>query len=123
MRTFSICARHPNKKVNFQEAQNLEKETSRMEGGDAVTLHNVQEAHERIKKYIHCTQVMTSASLDAMTGAKLFFKCENFQHAGVFKARGAFNAVFSLSEEEASHGVVTSSSGTAYILIFMFNSA
>jgi threonine dehydratase len=55
--------------------------------------------------------VLTSQALDEQTGARVFFKCENFQRAGVFKARGAFNAVFSLTEEEASHGVVTSSSG------------
>src|ERR1700733_2505899 len=54
---------------------------------------------------------MTSAVLHAQAGARLFFKCENFQRAGVFKARGAFNAVYSLSDQEASHGVVTSSSG------------
>ena len=54
---------------------------------------------------------MTSATLDAQTGAKLFFKCENFQRAGVFKARGAFNCVFSLSEDAAANGVVSSSSG------------
>ena len=55
--------------------------------------------------------MLTSKALDEQTGARVFFKCENFQRAGVFKARGAFNAVFSLTEEEASHGVVTSSSG------------
>ena len=55
--------------------------------------------------------MLTSQALDEQTGARVFFKCENFQRAGVFKARGAFNAVFSLTEEEASHGVVTSSSG------------
>jgi len=54
---------------------------------------------------------MTSTVLDAQTGARLFFKCENFQRAGVFKARGAFNAVYSLTDQQASHGVVTSSSG------------
>ena len=83
---------------------------------DAVGLAQVREAHERIKEYIHCTPVMTNATLDSMTGAKLFFKCENFQHAGVFKVRGAFNAVFSLSDEEASHGVVTSSSGISFLI-------
>ena len=55
--------------------------------------------------------MLTSKALDEQTGARVFFKCENFQRAGVFKARGAFNAVFSLTEEQASHGVVTSSSG------------
>jgi threonine dehydratase len=54
---------------------------------------------------------MTSASLDSETGARILFKCENFQRAGVFKSRGAFNAVYSLTDQEASYGVVTSSSG------------
>lgn len=54
---------------------------------------------------------MTSASLDRQTGSRLFFKCENLQRAGVFKTRGAFNAVYSLSDVESARGVVTSSSG------------
>jgi threonine dehydratase len=76
-----------------------------------ITLDVVREAHDRISRLIHRTAVLTSSVLDAQTGARLFFKCENFQRAGVFKARGAFNAVFSLSEMEAARGVVTSSSG------------
>jgi threonine dehydratase len=60
---------------------------------------------------VHRTPVITSASLDRLTGARLFFKCENLQRAGVFKTRGAFNAVYSLSDAEAARGVVTSSSG------------
>jgi threonine dehydratase len=76
-----------------------------------ITLDVVREAHVRISRFVHRTAVMTSAVLDAQAGAKLFFKCENFQRAGVFKARGAFNAVYSLSDQEASLGVVTSSSG------------
>jgi threonine dehydratase len=54
---------------------------------------------------------MRSETLDQMAGAHLYFKCENFQRAGVFKTRGAFNAIMSLSESEAPHGVATSSSG------------
>lgn len=57
------------------------------------------------------TPVLTSAALDEKCGARLFFKCENFQKTGAFKARGAHNAVFALSEEEAARGVVTHSSG------------
>ncbi len=68
-------------------------------------------AHERIQPYIHRTPVLRCASLDRITGAELFFKCENFQRVGAFKFRGATNAVFSLSESEASRGVVTHSSG------------
>ena len=76
-----------------------------------ITLDVIREAHARIIGFIHRTAILTSAVLDAQAGARLFFKCENFQRAGVFKARGAFNAVYSLTDEEASHGVVTSSSG------------
>jgi threonine dehydratase len=76
-----------------------------------VTLPVVREAHARIARFIHRTAVVTSTALDDETGARIFFKCENFQRAGVFKARGAFNAVYSLTDQEASHGVVTSSSG------------
>ncbi len=68
-------------------------------------------AAERIRAVAHRTPVLTCASLDAMTGAALFFKCENFQRVGAFKFRGAANAVLSLSDEEAGRGVATHSSG------------
>ncbi len=68
-------------------------------------------AHERIKPYIKRTPVMQSAHLDDLTGAELFFKCENFQEPGAFKVRGATNAVFGLNEEQAALGVATHSSG------------
>lgn len=68
-------------------------------------------AHERIRPRTHRTPVLTSHSIDAMAGAELFFKCENLQKTGSFKIRGATNAIFSLSEEEARRGVVTHSSG------------
>ena len=68
-------------------------------------------AHERIRPRIHETPVLTSRSIDAMAGAELFFKCENLQKTGSFKIRGATNAIFLLSEEEAQRGVVTHSSG------------
>ena len=68
-------------------------------------------AHRRIHPYIHCTPLMTSQAINKMVGAELVFKCENFQKVGAFKFRGASNAVFSLSEEEMSHGVATHSSG------------
>ena len=71
----------------------------------------IAEAHARIAPRIHRTPVLTSASLDAMAGARLFFKCENLQKTGSFKIRGATNAIFSLAEDEAAHGVVTHSSG------------
>ncbi len=76
-----------------------------------LTLRDIREAHERIRPFVHRTPVMTSSSLDALTGAHLHFKCENFQKVGAFKARGAHNAVLSLSDAEASRGVVTHSSG------------
>ena len=74
-------------------------------------LDDMLEAHERIAPHIHRTPVLTSSYLDELTGARLFFKCENFQKAGAFKVRGATNAVFGLSEERAPLGVATHSSG------------
>jgi threonine dehydratase len=68
-------------------------------------------AHARIAPHIHRTPVLTSRSLNELTGASLFFKCENLQKTGSFKIRGASNAILSLSHQEASHGVVTHSSG------------
>jgi threonine dehydratase len=72
---------------------------------------SIREAHARIRAMIHRTPVMTSAVLDQLAGRRLYFKCENLQKAGAFKARGATNAVFLLSDEEAARGVVTHSSG------------
>lgn len=77
----------------------------------AVTLATIREAHERIRPHIHRTPVLSSTLLNQIVGAELLFKCENFQKVGAFKARGACNAVFSLSEEQARRGVVTHSSG------------
>ncbi|MFO1412882.1 MAG: pyridoxal-phosphate dependent enzyme [Burkholderiales bacterium] len=71
----------------------------------------IREAHARIAPYVHRTPVQTSRSLDAVTGATLFFKCENLQKVGAFKARGACNAVFALPDTVARKGVVTHSSG------------
>jgi threonine dehydratase len=68
-------------------------------------------ARQRIAPHIHHTPILTSASLDEIAGAKLYFKCENFQRSGSFKMRGASNAVFSLSDAEAARGVLTHSSG------------
>ncbi len=75
------------------------------------TFDDVIAAHERIKPHVHRTPVMTSSYFNSLTGAELFFKCENLQKAGVFKARGASNAVFGLSDEQAKKGVATHSSG------------
>lgn len=79
--------------------------------GQDLTIADVREAHERIRPYIHNTPVLTSSYLDGLSGASLFFKCENFQKAGAFKVRGASNAVFGLTEEAAKNGVATHSSG------------
>jgi threonine dehydratase len=68
-------------------------------------------AHQRIRPHIHRTPVLTSTFIDTLVGARLFFKCENLQKAGAFKARGASNAVFGLSDEQAAKGVATHSSG------------
>jgi threonine dehydratase len=76
-----------------------------------LSFSDVLAAHERIRPYIHLTPVLTSRVIDDIAGAELFFKCENFQKAGAFKARGASNAVFGLSDEQASRGVATHSSG------------
>src|SRR6266516_3818886 len=75
------------------------------------TFSDVRAAAERIAPYAHRTPVMTSAFFDRLLAARVFFKCENFQKVGAFKFRGACNAVFSLSDKEARHGVATHSSG------------
>ena len=71
----------------------------------------IREAHARIAPRIHRTPVLTSHSLDAIAGAQFFFKCDNFQKTGSFKIRGAANAILSLTDDEAAHGIVTPSSG------------
>jgi threonine dehydratase len=76
-----------------------------------LTWQPILDAHARIAPRIHRTPVLTSASLDAMAGARLFFKCENLQKTGSFKIRGASNAILSLTEEQAARGIVTQSSG------------
>ena len=77
----------------------------------SVDLNRIRAAHERIRAYITRTPVLTSSRLDEASGALLFFKCENFQKIGAFKARGATNAVFSLDDAIARRGVATHSSG------------
>ena len=82
-----------------------------MSGLYIPTYEDVTAAHARIKPYIHRTPVLTSSYFNELTGAQLFFKCENFQKAGAFKVRGACNAVFGLDDETAKRGVATHSSG------------
>jgi hypothetical protein len=98
-----------------------------------LTRASVQAAHKRIAQYIHKTPVLTSttisgfaSSTEPITGVsgerpaqpkiRLFFKCENYQKVGAFKARGAFHALSRLSEEELAKGVVTHSSGESLSL-------
>lgn len=75
------------------------------------TFADVEKAHQLIQQYAHRTPVMSSVSINEIVGAELFFKCENLQKVGAFKFRGACNAVFSLSDEDAAKGVGTHSSG------------
>jgi threonine dehydratase len=90
-----------------QKGQDSEVNLNKM----SVNWNAIVTAHERIAPRIHRTPVLTSASLNAMAGAELYFKCDNLQKTGSFKIRGATNAIFSLSEAEAAHGVVAPSSG------------
>jgi threonine dehydratase len=77
----------------------------------SVNLDTIRAAHQRIRPYIHRTSVLTNSWLNDACRASLFFKCENFQKVGAFKARGATNAVFALDDETARLGVATHSSG------------
>lgn len=76
-----------------------------------ISKETIEQAHERIKPYIHRTPVISSAGINEQAGCKIFFKCENFQKIGAFKARGAMNAALSLSKEELAKGLATHSSG------------
>lgn len=75
------------------------------------TPKDVKEAVKRVKPYVHQTPVLTSATINGMLNASVFFKCENFQRMGAFKFRGAINAILQLSEDERARGVITHSSG------------
>lgn len=76
-----------------------------------IDRQTIEQAHERIKPYIHRTPVVTSQSINEATGCHVFLKCENFQKVGAFKARGAMNAALSLSPEQRAKGIATHSSG------------
>jgi threo-3-hydroxy-L-aspartate ammonia-lyase len=82
-----------------------------MRTSDEVTFDDVARAHQRIAGHAHRTPALTSATVDALTGASVFFKCENFQRMGAFKFRGAYNALSQLSADEKRRGVVAFSSG------------
>jgi len=79
--------------------------------GAPLTWQLIEAARARIAGRVRDTPVLTSARLDELSGATLYFKCEMFQKCGAFKARGAANAVFALSDEQARRGVATHSSG------------
>ena len=76
-----------------------------------ITRQHIKEAHERIKPFIHKTPVLTSKTLNQISSAEIFFKCENFQKIGAFKIRGGMNSVLSLPEEKRKKGIATHSSG------------
>ncbi len=79
-----------------------------------MTLPSKQElidARSRISHWVHKTPVLTSSTFNTLTGAEVFFKCENFQRMGAYKMRGALHAIMRLDEEARSKGVVTHSSG------------
>ena len=76
-----------------------------------ITVDDIKKAHSRIEPYIQMTPVLRSASLNQLSHAKLYFKCENFQKTGSFKIRGASNAILQLSKKDLSKGVITASSG------------
>ena len=76
-----------------------------------VKKQDLIDSHNRIKPFIHDTPVLTSNYVNEITGAEVYFKCENFQKMGAFKMRGAANAILRLTDEQKNNGVVTHSSG------------
>ena len=76
-----------------------------------VTLDDIKQAHQRIQPYVHCTPILQSTQLNTLFTCELFFKADNMQKVGAFKARGACNAVFSMTQEALANGVITHSSG------------
>ena len=76
-----------------------------------VTLDDIKQAYQRIQPYIHCTPILQSRQLNKLFACELFFKADNMQKVGAFKARGACNALFSMTQEALANGVITHSSG------------
>jgi len=93
------------------ESDQFEFPHAKIERAMSIDLDSIRAAHERIRAHIKRTPVLTSSRMDAASGTSLFFKCENFQKIGAFKARGAINAVFALDDATARRGVATHSSG------------
>ncbi|AYY80620.1 threo-3-hydroxy-L-aspartate ammonia-lyase [Proteus vulgaris] len=75
------------------------------------TYKDVAEAHQRIQPYLNKTPILTSRTINELTGAQFYFKCENFQRMGAFKFRGAMNALSQFNDQQRKNGVVTFSSG------------
>src|SRR5688500_4303545 len=82
-----------------------------MKENATVTFSDIASAHDRLKPQARRTPVLNSAQVDERTGAKVYFKCENFQRMGAFKFRGAYNALSRLGPEESRRGVIAFSSG------------
>ncbi|MCD8260959.1 MAG: pyridoxal-phosphate dependent enzyme [Bacteroides sp.] len=76
-----------------------------------VTQEEIEQAHDRIRPYIHRTPVLTNQTLNSLTGAEIYFKCENFQKVGAFKARGGVNAVLQIVQNKEAESLTTHSSG------------
>jgi threonine dehydratase len=76
-----------------------------------ISFADIARAHERIQPHAKRTPVLTSTQVDELTGARVFFKCENFQRMGAFKFRGAYNALSQLGEDGKKRGVLAFSSG------------
>lgn len=75
------------------------------------SLEDIKAAHQRIQPFIHRTPILSSEAINQISGCEVYFKCENFQKVGAFKARGAANAVAKLTDEQKKNGVATHSSG------------
>jgi len=105
---YMLRAKNSNTRSISARAINISHDTLQIMN---ISLDHIRQAAERIKPYAHRTPVLTNKSLDQKIGAQVFLKCENMQKVGAFKFRGACNAVYSLNDKEASHGVVTHSSG------------
>lgn len=90
--------------------------------GDDVSYENISKAYERISKHLKLTPIHTSSLVDKLVGKNVFFKCENFQKTGSFKARGALNAVLSnlTASSDTFNGFVTHSSGNhGFITLYL----
>jgi threonine dehydratase len=76
-----------------------------------IALDTIREAHDRIRPHIHRTAVLTNRTINEKANARLFFKCENFQKIGAFKARGGLNAVLQVAANHEGKAITTHSSG------------